>query len=71
MVTGEFKMKVGDLVMYNDRFDLSRVSGKSEAKLVRGVIIEVRGRKFVKVRWSHGAIYDEHIADLTIICENR
>jgi len=64
-------MEVGDLVTYNDRFDLSRIPGKSGAKSARGVIIEVRGRKFVKVRWSHGAIYDEHIGDLTIICENR
>jgi len=46
-------MEVGDLVTYNDRFDLSRIPGKSGVKSARGVI------------------YDEHIGDLTIICENR
>jgi len=33
----------------------------------RGIVTEIHGRKWLKVAWSYGCIYNEHIDDLNIV----
>jgi len=38
---------------------------------VVGIITEVKGRKWVKVRWTDGVIYEEHKCDLKVVSQSR
>jgi hypothetical protein len=54
-------MKVGDLVTVDSE------SGWCD----RGVVVNVAGRKWVKIVWMDGVIQREHIDDLELISENK
>ena len=54
-------MKVGDVVTYDGGF----------WDHVVGIIMETKGRRWVKVRWADGVIYDEHKSDLKVVSQSR
>ena len=54
-------MKVGDVVTYDGGF----------WDHVVGIIMEIKGHKWVKVRWADGVIYDEHKSDLKVVSQSR
>jgi len=47
-------MKVGDLVKFKD---FSKVYDS-------GIVVEKKGRKWVRVAWPNGLITEEHIRDI-------
>jgi len=51
-------MKVGDLVSYNS------ASNTSEFQDATGLVVEILGRKWIKVKWSDNVIHSEHLDDL-------
>jgi hypothetical protein len=38
---------------------------------VIGIVTEIKGRKWVKVRWTDGVIYEEHRSDLKVVSRSR
>jgi len=38
---------------------------------VVGIVLETKGRKWVKVQWADGVIQNEHIKDLKIVSRSR
>ena len=54
-------LKIGDMVSYD---------GGPLDQLV-GIITEVKGRKWVKVSWKDGVIYEEHKSDLKVVSQSR
>jgi len=56
-------MKVGDTVKYSKSFKFLTESAKKD---ITGVIKDVKGDKWVEVRWIDGVIYNEHVDDLEI-----
>jgi len=57
-------MKVGDAVKYSKLFKLMTESTKKD---ITGVVMDVKGNKWVEVHWIDGVIYNEHVDDLEII----
>jgi len=53
--------RVGDIVSYDGNIWDD----------VIGIVLEIKGRKWVKVRWADGVIHDEHIKDLKIVSRSR
>ena len=51
-------IKIGDLVLFKDTDN-------------QGIITEICGKKWLKVVWSYGCIYDEHVNDLVITQKKR
>jgi len=54
-------MKVGDLVkarLYHTWYN-------------NGVVVNIAGRKWLKIAWADGVIQQEHVDDLELINENR
>jgi len=37
----------------------------------QGTITKICGRKWLKIAWAHGCVFDEHIDDLIIIKSNK
>jgi len=52
-------MKVGDLVKFKD---FSKVYDS-------GIVVEKKGRKWVRVAWPNGLITEEHIRDIKAMWE--
>jgi len=57
-------MQVGKQVRYITSF-----AGGSLPRKVTGVIMEVKGTKWVKVAWSDKIICSEHVDDLQVVNE--
>ena len=54
-------MKVGDLVSIRSH----------QAWYNKGVVVNIAGRKWVKIAWMDGVIQREHIDDLELLSENK
>jgi len=56
-------MKVGDTVRYSKSFKkLAEIAKKD----ITGVVINVKGKKWAKIHWIDGVVYDEHVDDLEV-----
>ena len=51
------------MVRYSKSFKKMTEKAKRD---ITGIIVELKGKKWAKIHWIDGIIYDEHIDDLEI-----
>jgi len=56
-------MKIGDMVKYSQSFKKMSESAKKD---ITGVVIGVKGKKWAKIHWIDGVVYNEHVDDLEV-----
>ena len=56
-------MKIGDTVKYSKSFKKMSENAKRD---ITGIVVNMKGKKWAKIHWIDGVVYDEHVDDLEI-----